>query len=163
MQLFASALFGFSLLAASIAPAAAQQVQPAASTAPTTTTTTTTNQNVAAPAGQPDFSEFVASANDMPGTIAKVRAMNGASANNIRPVNVSTLSGSDAATLSSTVTRNQAHLNALRNALGHVTVTTMTNERISVAQFLADNKIGINQVVGADVNNGTLVLFYQKP
>lgn len=157
MQTCATLLAAIIALASTAAPAAAQ-VQPAASAAPAAP------QTVSAPApAQPNFGELMSALDNMRGEIAKVQAMNGSSANNIRPVNVAQLNGSNPATLNSAVTRNQSQLNALRNALSRVTVTTMSNDRITVAQFLADNKISMTQVVGADVNSGTLVLFYQKP
>jgi hypothetical protein len=110
-----------------------------------------------------NFNDLIASLNNMRGEIAKIQALNGSSANNLRPVNVSQLAGSNPAALSSAVTRNQGQLSALRGALSRVTVTTMNNEHISVAQFLADNRISLTQVVGASVNNGMLMLYYQKP
>ena len=161
MQKLASVLFVLSVLG-STAYAAAQVTpgapSPAASPATTTTTTTTTTT---ATAGQPNFGELISSLNNLRSEVAKVQALNGASANNIRPVNVAQLGG-DPAALNQALTKNQPQLAALRNALGKVTVTTMSNEHITVAQFLADNRITLSQVVGADVNNGTLVLFYQK-
>jgi hypothetical protein len=112
---------------------------------------------------QPNFGELISSLNNMRSEIAKVQAMNGSSVNNIRPVNVAQLNGSDPSALTNAMTRNQAQLNALRNALSRLTVTTSTNQQITVAQFLADNRMSVNNIVGADVNGGTLVLFYQKP
>lgn len=114
-------------------------------------------------ANQPDFGELISSLNNMRSEISRVQTMNGTSSNNVKPVNVAQLNGSNPAALNSAVTRNQAQLNTLRNTLGRVTITTPTNERITVAQFLADNKMTLTQIVGADVKNGTLVLFYQKP
>ena len=114
-------------------------------------------------ANQPDFGELISSLNNMRSEISRVQTMNGTSSNNIKPVNVAQLSGSNPAALSSAVSRNQGQLNKLRTTLGRVTITTPTNERITVAQFLADNKMTLTQIVGADVKNGTLVLFYQKP
>lgn len=152
MQKSASLLFALFLLAGTTH--AASQTQPTApspAVAPNTTAT----------AGQPNFGELISSLNNMRAEVARVQALDGASANNIRPVNVAQLNG-DPAALNQAMTRNQSQLAALRNALGRVTVTTPTNERITVAQFLADNKITMSQVVGADVNNGTLVLFFQK-
>ncbi len=132
--------------------AAIAQSQPPAAAPPATTATT-----------QPSFGELLTSLNDVHGEIVKVQAMNGGSANNIRPVNVTQLNGTNPGALNSAETRNQAQLNALRSTLGRVTVTTPSNEHITLAQFLADNKISTTQVVGADVSNGTLMLFYQKP
>jgi hypothetical protein len=113
--------------------------------------------------GQPNFGELISSLNNMKSEIAKVQAMNGSSTNNLRPVNVAQLNGANPSTLSNAMTRNQAQLTVLRNALSRVTLTTPTNEHITVAQFLADNRLSVNNVVGVDVANGTLILFYQKP
>lgn len=159
MQKLASALCALSVLACT-AYAAAQVTPPAPSpsTAPASSPVTTTTT---ATAGQPNFGELISALNNMRAEVAKVQALNGASANNIRPVNVAQLNG-DPAALNQAVTKNQSQLGALRTALGRVTVTTMTNEHITVAQFLADNRITLSQVVGADVNNGTLILFFQK-
>lgn len=159
--LFALALTGTTALAqAQTTTAPSAPASPATSTTTTTTTTTTATQPQAA--GQPNFGELISSLSNMRAEIAKVQSLNGSSANNIRPVNVAQLNGADPAALNTALTRNQAQLNTLRSALSRVTVTTMTNEHITVAQFLADNRINVSQVVAADVNNGTLVLFYQK-
>lgn len=159
MQKLASGLFAFFMLAGTAYAAA--QTQPAAPSPSNPPAAAPVAPNTTATAGQPNFGELISSLNNMRAEVAKVQALNGASANNIRPVSVAQLNG-DPAALNQALTRNQPQLTALRNALGRVTVTTMTNERITVAQFLADNKINLSQVVGADVNNGTLVLFYQK-
>lgn len=111
---------------------------------------------------QPNFGELISSLNNMRSEIAKVQAMNGSSANDIRPVNVRQLNGTDSTALADALSRNQANLAQLRAALGRVTITTITNEHITIAQFLADNKLSLTQVVGADVSNGKMVLFFQK-
>lgn len=138
---------------------------PPAGTTPTTPTTTTKTAPVQGAPAAPgaDFGELMSSLSNMRSEIARIQAMNGTSANNIKPVNVAQLSGTNTAALNDAITRNQAQLTQLRNTLGKVTITTSSNERITVAQFLADNKMTLGQVVGADVKNGTLVLFYQKP
>jgi hypothetical protein len=134
---------------------------PSASTAPAAPVQQrTATQNAA---NQPDFGELISSLNNMRSEIARIQSMNGTSANNIKPVNVAQLNGSNPTALSNAITRSQPQLNQLRNTLGRVTVTTPANQRITVAQFLADNKMAVTQIVGADVKNGTLVLFYQKP
>jgi hypothetical protein len=162
MHKFAPALLALSLLLpTAIAAAQTQPAAPSPAPAPATSTKATSTMTATAP--QPDFGELMSSLNNMRAEIAKIQAMNGGSANDLRPVNVAQLSGADSSALSTAVTKNQTQLNALRNTLSKITVTTMTNERISVAQFLADNRITLSQVVGADVNNGKLVLFYQKP
>lgn len=142
-------------------PAPGASTAPAAPNAPAAPAA----QRIVTPnaANQPDFGELMSSLNNMRSEIARIQTMNGTSSNNVKPVNVAQLNGSNPATLNSAITRNQAQLNQLRSALGRVTITTPTNERITVAQFLADNKMTVTQIVGADVKNGTLVLFYQKP
>ncbi|HEY9181443.1 MAG TPA: hypothetical protein VIO32_12040 [Candidatus Baltobacteraceae bacterium] len=157
MQKLASAFLALFVLGSTAYAAA--QTSPA--TAPSPAPSNPITSNTTATAGQPNFGELISSLNNARSEVAKVQAFNGSSANNIRPVNVAQLNG-DSAALTQAMTRNQAQLNALRAALNRVTVTTMTNEHITVAQFLSDNRIGLNQVVGADVNNGTLVLFFQK-
>jgi hypothetical protein len=133
-----------------------------AQTQPQTTPAQQVRANTVSTAAQPNFGQVLESVNNPRGAIAKIQSMNGGSANNLRPVNVAALSGADANALSAAVTKNQGQLNALRGALGRVMVTTATNERISIEQFLTDNRIALNQVVGADVNNGMLMLYYQK-
>jgi hypothetical protein len=159
MQKLASLVFALSVLSGTAYAAA--QTQPTAPSPAGSPAAAPVAPNTTATAGQPNFGELMSSLNNMRAEVAKVQALNGSSANNIRPVNVAQLNG-DPAALTQAMTRNQSQLAALRNTLGRVTVTTMTNERITVAQFLADNKINLSQVVGADVNNGMLVLFYQK-
>lgn len=133
-----------------------------AQTQPQTTPAQRVPANTVSTAAQPNFEQVLATVSNPAGAIAKVQSMNGGSANNLRPINVAALSGADANALSTAVMKNQSQLNALRGALGRVMVTTATNERISIAQFLADNRITLAQVVGADVNNGMLMLYYQK-
>jgi len=165
MQKLASLMFAIAVIGSSGLAAAQTQPQTAPNTSASpaaTNTTQTLPSTTVGTAGQPNFGQVISSLNNMRDVVAKVQSMNGGSANNIRPVNVAALSGADPSALSSAVSKNQAQLSALRNALGRVSVTTSTNERITIAQFLADNKIGLNQVVGADVTNGTLMLFYQK-
>lgn len=165
MQKLASVLLAISLFGS--AGLASAQTQPQTAPNPAASSTTTAPQTApqtvpATVPGQPNFRDLISSLNNMRAQIAKVQSMNGGSANDIRPVNVAQLSGADTAALNNAVTKNQSQLAALRNALNRVTVTTATNERISVAQFLADNKINLSQIVGADVNGGKLILFYQK-
>lgn len=134
---------------------------PVASTAPAAPTT---QQQVQPQTGnQANFGELISSLNNMRSEIAKVQSMNGTSANNVKPVNVAQLNGANPSALNNAITHNQAQLSQLRNTLGRVTVTTATNEHITVAQFLTDNRMALTQIVGVDVKNGTMVLFYQKP
>lgn len=156
------------LLAASVqaTPVPMASAMPAASPAPAASTmpmrpATQPNQNMTA-AGQPNFGELIASLNNMRSEIAKIQAMNGMSANNLQPVNVAMLNGSNPSALSGAIARNQNDLTRLRNALNRLTVTTDNNQRITVSQFLADNRMSTSQIVGADVRNGKLLLFYQK-
>jgi hypothetical protein len=163
--LFVISLLGSTGLAvAQMQPQTTPQTTPntSASAAPATTTTKTVPVNTVGTAGQPNFGQVIASVNNPRSAIAKVRSVNGGSANNLRPINVAAISGADPAALSTAVSKNQGPLNALRNALNRTMVTTTTNERISIAQFLADNRITLSQVVGADMSNGMLLLYYQK-
>ena len=165
MQKLASVLFAVAVIGSSGLACAQTQPQTAPNPGASSATTAPQTAPQTAPAnvpGQPNFGELISSLNNMRAEIAKVQSMNGGSANDIRPVNVAQLSGADTSALSTAVTKNQSQLAALRNALNRVNVTTSTNERISVAQFLADNKIALSQVVGADVSGGKLILFYQK-
>jgi hypothetical protein len=165
MQKLASLMFAIAMLGSSGLAIAQTQPQTAPNTqaSPATTNTTqTVPSTTVGTAGQPNFGQVISSLNDIRDEIAKIQSMDGGSANNIRPVNVAALSGADPSALSSAVAKNQAQLNTLRGTLGRVTVMTSTNERITIAQFLADNKIGLNQVVGADMKSGMLMLFYQK-
>jgi hypothetical protein len=162
MQRFGPALATLCLCCCALA--SAQEATPVPSPAsPPSTAPHAAPQTLTAPGPAANFDELLASLNNMRSEIAKIRALNGSSANNLRPVNVAQLPGSDSAALSSAVSRNLGQLSALRNTLSRVTVTGMNNESMSVAQFLADNRITLAQIVGADVNNGTLTLFYQKP
>lgn len=169
MQKLASALLAVSVLSSTGLASAQTQPQTAPNPAASSATAAPQTAPQAAPqtapgtaAGQPNFGELISSLNNMRAEIGKVQSMNGGSANDIRPVNVAQLSGADSSALSAAVSKNQSQIAALRNALNRVTVTTATNERISVAQFLADNKITLSQIVGADVSGGKLILFYQK-
>lgn len=141
-------------------PAPSANPAPAAPAAPVQQRTVP-QQNVTG--AQANFGQLISSLNNMRSEIAKVQAMNGTSANNIKPVNVAQLNGANPAALNNALTQKQNQLNQLRNTLGRVTITTSSNERITVAQFLADNKMTLTQVVGVDVQNGTIMLFYQKP
>lgn len=129
------------------APAATMAPAPAAGTA----------------AGQANFGEVISSLNNMRAKIAQVRSMNGMSVNNVQPVNVAQLNGSSPSALDNAIAHNQQQLAQLRSTLASVTVTTDSNQRISIAQFLSDNKMSTADVVGADVQNGKLLLFYRKP
>jgi hypothetical protein len=166
MQKWGWLLFAITLLGSTGLVGAQTQPQTvpntSASTAPVPTSTKTVPANTVGTAGQPNFGQVIASLNNVRASVAKVQSMNGGSANNLRPINVAAMSGADPAALSSAITKNQSQLNGLRNALNRTMVTTSTNERISIAQFLADNRIMLNQVVGADMSNGMLLLYYQK-
>lgn len=145
-------------------PAPSASATPTASTAPAGPVPPAAQHPVTQQMAPPaDFGELISSLNNMHSEIAKLQAMNGTSANNIKPVNVAQLGGSNPSALNSAITRNQAQLNQMRSALGRVTITTSTNQRITVAQFLADNRMNVSQIVGVDVKNGTMLLFYQKP
>lgn len=161
MQKLASVLFALSVLG-STALASAQMQPPPMQPPPAPHTPPAQPSPATPPAGQPNFGQLISSLNNMQAEIAKVQSMNNTSANSVRPVDVAQLKG-DPAALNSALAKNQGKVTTLRDTLGKVNVTTNSNEHITLAQFLADNKINVSQVVGADVNDGTLVLFYQKP
>lgn len=135
-------------------------------TTPTTTTPTTTTPTTGAPGqrmGQPNFGQLMSSLNRMKAEVAAVQQLRMLSTNDVRLVKVQTVaSGSDTATLNSALSKNASQLAALRGALSKLTLTASTDHHtLSFAEFLSDNKLTINQVVAADVNNGTLVAFIQ--
>lgn len=142
------------------APAATMAPAPAVSTAPASAPAP---GHPAAAAGQANFGEVISSLNNMRAKIAQVRSMNGMSVNNVQPVNVAQLNGSNPSALDNAISHNQQQLAQLRTTLASVTVTTDSNQRISIAQFLSDNKMSTANIVGADVQNGKLLLFYRKP
>jgi hypothetical protein len=152
------------------APAPGASALPASSPAPVGSTAPSavpmqppagTQQN-ATTTVQPNFGDLIASLNNMRGEIAKIQAMNGMSVNNVQPVNVAQINGSNPGAINGAIARNQSQLTRLRAALSRLTVTTDGNQRITVAQFLADNKMSTSQIIGADVRNGKLLLYYQK-
>jgi hypothetical protein len=138
------------LLFTSLAPAAAQQAQSA-------TAATNTAQQTPVPS-------YAAVLNAVPqnrAQIAQIMALNAPVTNDLRIVNVDGVIASDnGASLESALERNRAQLDALHRALGARTVTATTdNSRITVAQFLADNRIAISRVVGAQAQGRTLFLY----
>ncbi|HLI95692.1 MAG TPA: hypothetical protein VKT72_06345 [Candidatus Baltobacteraceae bacterium] len=145
------------IIAAILAAFAQTAPMPAASAMPAAAPQTATMP------GQPSFGDVIASLNNMRDEIAKMQAMNGTSANNLQPVNVAQLSGADPSQLNGAISHNQSELATLRNALNRMTITADTNQRITVAQFLSDNKMTTSQIVGVHVANGKLMLFYEKP
>ena len=167
-------------LAAGVIPAQAQQA-PGASPAPTTTTPTTTTPTTTTPTkttpsttttapggtvsapGQPTFGQLMSSLAQMKSEVAKVQQLRMLSTNDVRLVKVqSVASGSDTAALNNALSRNASQLAALRSALARVPLTASTDRHtLTFAQFLSDNKLSIDQVVAADVNNGSLVAFIQ--
>jgi hypothetical protein len=151
------------------APAPGASAMPATSPAPVTSTAPSTapmqpasTQQNATTAAQPNFGDLIASLNNMRGEIAKIQAMNGMSVNNVQPVNVAQINGSNPGAINGAIARNQPQLTRLRAALSRLTVTTDSNQRITVAQFLTDNKMSTSEIIGADVRNGKLLLYYQK-
>jgi hypothetical protein len=150
-------------------PMPAVSAMPATSPAPATSAAPSTapaqphmppqQKSTAVPAS---FGDVIASLNNMRNEIAKIQAMNGMSADNLQPVNVATLNGANPNALNGAITRNQSDLTRLRSTLNRLTVTTDTRQRITVAQFLSDNKMSTSQIIGAHVVNGKLLLFYQK-
>jgi TolA-binding protein len=160
-------LLAFTVAAAAWSPVAAQEAPPmpapAASTAPTTTTpttttTTTTQQNP----GQPNFGQLMSSLNRMKAEVAQVRSLRMLSTNDVHIIKVQSIAGTDTAALNNALTKNAADIASLRNALSRVQLMASTDRHtLTFAEFLADNKLSINQVVAADVSNGALTAFIQ--
>jgi hypothetical protein len=160
-------LLAFLLAVPAWSPVAAQVTpmpSPAASSAPTTTAPTTSNTATApsAPAGQPSFAQLMSSLNRMKAEVAQVEALRTLTTNDVHIVKVQSMAGTDTAALNTALSKNASQLNALRNALGRLQLTATTDRHtLTFAQFLADNRLSINQVVAADVTDGTLTAFIQ--
>lgn len=180
-------LLAFALATASWLPAAAQYTpmpSPSGSTAPTTapsgtapttttttpTTTTTTKTRATTPstvtgqpAAQPTFGQLMSSLNRMKAEVAQVQALRTPlSTNNVHIVKVQSIAGTDTAALNNALSKNASQLAALRGALARVPLTAGTdNHPLTFGQFLTDNRMSVNQVVAADVSNGSLTAFVQ--
>jgi hypothetical protein len=174
-------LLAFALATASWLPAAAQYTpmpSPSASTAPTTapsgavpatTTTTTTKTKTMTTTGagqsaaQPTFDQLMSSLNRMKAEVAHVQALRTPlSTNNVHIVKVQAIAGTDTAALNNALSKNASQLGALRSALARVPLTAGTdNHQLTFAEFLTDNKMSVNQVVAADVSNGSLTAYVQ--
>lgn len=155
-------------LSATWLPAAAQVTpMPSPGTGTTTTPTTTTPSKPmpaqAPAAGQPSFEQLMSSLNRMKAEVAQVQALRAPlSTNNVKIVKVQTIAGTDTAALNNALSKNASQLASLRSALSRVPLTAGTdNHPLTFAQFLADNKMSVSQVVAADVSNGSLTAFVQ--
>jgi hypothetical protein len=157
----------FALAAAPWFPAAAQEAtpvpSPATSAAPTTTTKAPpTTTNVQQTTGQPSFGQLMSSLNRMKTEVAQVRSLRMLSTNDVHIVKVQSMAGTDTAALNNALTKNASDVAALRNALSRLQLTAATDRHtLTFGQFLADNRLSINQVVAADVSNGALTAFIQ--
>jgi TolA-binding protein len=163
-----SALAVAAFLAFAVAPAAAQQTpgtgqtpataQPPATNANRTATTATVQQPNA-----PTYGQLITALSRTRSEVAQLQTLRNLTTNNVRIVKIQTIVTPDnASALNSAIARNQAPLATLRAALStmHVTATT-DNSTLTIAQFLMDNKIGVNQVIAADVQTGNVMLFIQ--
>jgi multidrug efflux pump subunit AcrA (membrane-fusion protein) len=104
----------------------------------------------------------MSSLNRMKAEVAQVRALRMLSTNDVHIVKVQSMAGTDTAALNSALSKNAADVAALRSALSRLQLTASTDRHtLTFAQFLADNKLSINQVVAADVSNGALTAFIQ--
>lgn len=164
MQKTVTALAATAMLAFSALPALAQETPgsptpPPPATAPNRTATIQMVQ----PAGQPTYGELISALGRTPAVTAQIRTLANMTTNNIRIAKVQSLvTPANSAQVSTAIARNQSQLAALRRALTSMKVTATTdNSVITVAQFLSDNKMNVNNVVAADVNTGSLVLFVQ--
>lgn len=161
-------LLALTMAAAAWASAAAQVTpmpSPAASTAPTTTTPTTTTTRTTTSTqtgGQPSFNDLMSSLNRMKAEVAQVRSLRTLTTNDVHLVKVQSMAGTDTAALNNALSKNASDVAALRNALSRLQLTATTDRHtLTFAQFLADNKLSISQVVAADVNSGVLTAFIQ--
>jgi hypothetical protein len=113
--------------------------------------------------GQPGFGDLMSSLSRMKAEVAQVRSLRMLSTNDVRIVKVQSIAaGNDTAALNSALSRNASQLAALRGALANVRLTAATdNHQLTFAQFLADNRMSISQVVAADVSGGKLTAFIQ--
>jgi hypothetical protein len=164
MQKTVTALAATAMLAFSALPALAQEAPGSPAPAPPATAPnrTATIQTVQ-PAGQPTYGQLISALGRTPAVTAQIRTLANLTTNNIRIVKVqSIVTPANSGQLATAVAQNQSKLAALRRTLGSMKVTATTdNSIITVGQFLSDNKMNVNNVVAADVNAGSLVLFVQ--
>ncbi len=148
-------------------PALAQQTpapQPAATAQPPSTSpnqTATTATVHAAPAATAD--QVIADLNQTSVKTAQLAAMQNLTTNSVHIVKVqSIITPAVMPQLSAAIVRNQRQLASMRQALSttHITATT-DNSTITVAQFLADNKIDMTRVIALDVAASNITLFVQ--
>lgn len=163
-----TALAATAILACGIAPAFAQQPpgnpQPAASSQPPATNSNRTATTQTVPQSpQANYQALLSALSSTRSQIAQLRAMNNLTTNNVHIVKVQTLTTPDNnAALNQALSRNQGQLAALRQTLAATRVTATTdNSQITLAQFLTDNKMAVNQVVAVDVAAGNVTLFVQ--
>ncbi len=161
-------VLAFTMGVAAWSPAAAEVTpmpSPEASTAPATTTTTPTTTKATTSTqmgGQPSFSDLMSSLNRMKAEVAQVRSLRTLTTNDVHLVKVQSMPGTDTAALNNALSKSASDVAALRNALSRLQLTATTDRHtLTFAQFLADNRLSINQVVAADVNNGVLTAFIQ--
>lgn len=168
MRRTVTALAATAILACGIAPALAQvppgNPQPAATAQPPATSPNRTATTQTVPqTPQANYQQLLSALNTTRTQIAQLRAMNSLTTNNVHIVKVQTLvTPENNAALNQALSRNQAQVGALRQALAATRVTATTdNSQITLAQFLTDNKIGMSQVVAMNVGAGNVTLFVQ--
>lgn len=164
MQKTVTALAATAILAFSALPALAQEAPGSPTPAPPATAPnrTATIQTVQ-PAGQPTYGELISALGRTPAVTAQIRTLANLTTNNIRIVKVqSIVPPANSGQLNTALARSQPGLAALHRALSSMKVTATTdNSVITVAQFLSDNKMNVTNVIAADVNAGSLMLFVQ--
>lgn len=161
-------LFGIALAALAVtAPALPLRAQepPASSPAPAasaTTVRTATAIPPTAPNAGPSFGQLISSIDRIKAETAAVASLRSLSTNDVHLVKVSSMTGVDSAALSAAMNRNASQLASLRSALSRVSLVASTdNHPLTLAQFLADNRLTPSQVAAADVNGGSLTVFIQ--
>jgi hypothetical protein len=160
-SLLLGALFA---LAVSGPLAAAAQEAPGspAPAPPSNTTRTATAISPSAPNNGASFSQLMSALNRSRSEAVAVAALRGLRTNDVHIVKVQSMPDADTAALTAAMTKNAAQLTALRNALARIPLTATTDSHtLTLAEFLSDNRMSINQVVAADASNGSLTVFVQ--
>lgn len=114
------------------------------------------------PPSQPNYNDLISAMNRTGTVTQRLRTMANLTTNDFHFVKVQSIATGDSAGLAAAIARNQAQLATLRRTLGPMKVTATTdNSVITVAQFLADNRMSVNSVVAADIASGKITLFVQ--
>jgi hypothetical protein len=163
-----TALAAMAMMAWSASPALAQEApaspQPAATAQPPATNPNRTATIQMPPRGpQANYGQLISALNRTHDEIGQLRARTNLTTNDLHIVKVQTIVTPDNMTaFNAAMARNQSQIAALRTALGATRVTATTdNSSITLAQFLTDNRIPVNQVVAVDVGAGGVTMFIQ--